>query len=116
MRRSVADRGPKCELVWSGETIGGRGVRSTGPVVNEMLGHARRSVLVVSYSIWLGQGAAADVVAQLAELSSAGVDVTFILDLRYQAGWNITQLKAAWPKGRRRPAIWSWQLGSDTIA
>jgi len=116
VRRSVEDRGPKCELVWSGETIGGRGVRSTGPIVNEMLGHARRSVLVVSYSIWLGQGAAADVVARLAELSSTGVDVTFILDLRYQDGWNITQLKSAWPKGRRRPAIWSWQHGSDTIA
>ena len=116
VRRSVEDRGPKCELVWSGETIGGRGVRSTGPIVNQMLGRARRSVLVVSYSIWLGYGTAEDVVVQLAELSSTGVDVTFILDLRYRDGWNITHLKSAWPKGRRRPAIWSWQHGSDTIA
>jgi len=116
VRRAIEDRGPKCELVWSGETIGGKGVRSTGPVVKEMLGHARRSVLVVSYSIWLGHGAAADVIVQLAELSSAGVDVTFILDQRYKDGWNVTQLKNAWPSGRRRPAIWSWQHDSDSIA
>jgi len=116
VRRAVEDRGPKCELVWSGETLGGKGVRSTGSVVKEMLGHARRSVLVVSYSIWLGSGPAADVIVQLAGLSSAGVDITFILDRRYQDGWNVTQLKSAWPSGHRRPSIWSWQHESDSMA
>jgi phosphatidylserine/phosphatidylglycerophosphate/cardiolipin synthase-like enzyme len=81
-----------------------------------MLGHARRSVLVVSYSIWLGSGPAADVIVQLAGLSSAGVDITFILDRRYQDGWNVTQLKSAWPSGHRRPSIWSWQHESDSMA
>lgn len=116
VRRQVEAKGPSCELVWSGEEAGGQGVRSTSPVVREMLDHARRSVLIVSYSVWLGDGPALDVVEHLAKLSSHGVDVTFILDRRYQDGWSVAQLHEKWPAGRRRPEIWSWQHLDDHIA
>jgi hypothetical protein len=116
VRRTVENRGPRCELVWTGETPAGAGVRSTFPVVKEMLSLARRSVLVVTYSMWIGAGGAATVIEALTELSSAGVDVVFVLDRRYQDGWNITQLQQRWPLGRRRPAVYSWQDDADAIA
>ena len=116
MRREIENRGPRCELVWTGETPAGAGVRSTFPVVREMLGWARRSVLVVTYSMWLGTGDAGTVIDLLAELSSTGVDVTFVLDRRYQEGWNVTQLQQRWPAGRRRPALFTWQHEDDAIA
>lgn len=116
VRRAVENRGPRCELVWTGETIAGAGVRSTLPVVKEMLGWATRSVFVVSYSLWIGTGDAGEVVDRLAGLSSSGVDITFVLDRRYQDGWNIRQLQQRWPAGRRRPAVYSWQDETDEIA
>jgi hypothetical protein len=116
VRRTIENRGPRCELVWTGDTPAGAGVRSTFPVVKEMLSLARRSVLVVTYSMWIGAGDAATVVETLAELSSAGVDIAFVLDRRYQDGWNITQLKQRWPLGRRKPAVYSWQDDADAIA
>jgi phosphatidylserine/phosphatidylglycerophosphate/cardiolipin synthase-like enzyme len=116
VRRAVENRGPRCELVWTGETPASSGVRSTYPVVKEMLSLARRSVLVVTYSMWIGAGGAANVIQALAELSSAGVDITFVLDRRYQDGWNITQLQQRWPLGRRRPAVYAWQDDADAMA
>ena len=86
IRRGVEELGPLVELVWTGETPGGAGVRATLPVVAEMLSRARRSVMVVTYSLWIGGGDAGDVVDRLAELSSSGVDVTFVLDARYGGG------------------------------
>lgn len=43
IRRTIEERGPRVELVWTGETPSGAGVRSTFPVVKEMLEWARRS-------------------------------------------------------------------------
>ena len=116
VRRKIENRGPLCELVWTGRTPSGAGVRSTFPIVKEMLGWATRSVLVVSYSLWIGTGDASTVIDLLAELSSAGVDVTFVLDRRYHDGWNVAQIKQRWPVGRRRPALYSWQDEEDAIA
>lgn len=116
VRRAIEDRGPRCELVWTGHTPAGAGVRSTLPVVKEMLALARRSALVVSYSLWIGSGDAGTVIDLLAERSSEGVDVTFILDARYQEGRNVTELKRRWPAGRRRPSLFTWQDQLDSIA
>lgn len=115
LRRAVENRGPRCELVWTGDTPVGATVRSTLPVVKEMLALARRSILVVTYSLWAGTEAAT-VVDLLAQRSSAGVDVTFVLDARYQDGWSITELKRRWPKGHRRPDLYTWQNRIDTVA
>lgn len=115
VRQAIENRGPRCELVWTGETTAGAGVRSTFPVVKEMLGWARRSVLVVTYSLWAGANVGV-VIDLLSELSSGGVDITFVLDRRYQDGWNITQLKRRWPLSRRRPALYTWQHEEDALA
>jgi hypothetical protein len=115
VRRAVENRGPRCELVWTGDTATGSGVRSTFPVVKEMLSLARRSVLVVTYALWAGTDAG-EVIDLLARLSSRGVDVTFALDSRYQRGWNISQLRKHWPVGRRPPTIYTWQHDDDPIA
>lgn len=104
VRRAIENRGPRCELVWTGETSAGAGVRSTFPVVKEMLGWARRSVLLVTYSLWIGTGDAGAIIDLLAGLSSTGIGVTFVLDRRYQEGWNVTQLKQRWLPARRRPS------------
>jgi phosphatidylserine/phosphatidylglycerophosphate/cardiolipin synthase-like enzyme len=116
IHRAVENRGPRCELVWTGQTPAGAGVRSTLPVIKEMLRWARRSVLVVTYSVWIGTDDSGSVIDQLAELSSAGVDVTFVLDRRYQEGWNVAQLKRRWPSGRRPPSLYTWQHEDDAIA
>lgn len=116
LRRSMEERGPRCELVWTGDTPAGAGVRSTFPVVKEMLGWATRSILVVTYSMWIGTGDAGTVIDLLADRSSAGVDVTFVLDRRYQDGWNVSQIKQRWPLGRRRPSLFTWQDQDDEIA
>jgi hypothetical protein len=115
VRRAVENRGPRCELVWTGETPIGSGVRSTFPVIREMLSIAHRSVLVVTYALWAGTDAA-EVIDLLARLSSKGVDVTFALDSRYQQGWNVTQLRKHWPTGRRPPTVYTWQHKDDPIA
>jgi hypothetical protein len=116
VRRAVENRGPRCELVWTGGTSESAGVRSTFPVVKEMLGWARRSVLLVTYSLWIGTGDVGAIIDLLAGFSSTGIDVTFVLDRRYQEGWNVTQLKQRWPSGRRRPALYTWQNEEDAIA
>lgn len=115
LRRAIENRGPRCELVWTGDTPVGAAVRSTLPVVREMFTLARRSILVVTYSLWAGTEAAT-VIDLLAERSSAGVDVAFVLDARYQDGWNVSELKRRWPKGHRRPELYTWQNRMDTIA
>jgi hypothetical protein len=116
VRQAVENRGPRCELVWTGDTPAGTGIRSTLPVIREMLDWARRSILVVTYSMWLDTGDAGTVVDRLAELSSSGVDITFVLDRRYQGGWNITQLRERWPIDRRPPNVYTWQDEDDPIA
>jgi phosphatidylserine/phosphatidylglycerophosphate/cardiolipin synthase-like enzyme len=115
VRRAIENRGPRCELVWTGNTAATAGVRATFPVVTEMLRWARRSVLVVTYSLWIGADTQT-LIGLLAELSSTGVDITFVLDRRYQAGWNVAQLKQRWPAGRRKPALYTWQNEDDAIA
>lgn len=115
VRRATENRGPRCELVWTGDTATGSSVRSTFPVVKEMLSLARRSVLVVTYALWAGTDVG-EVIDLLARISSKGVDVTFALDSRYQQGWNITQLKKHWPAGRRPPTVYTWQHEDDPIA
>jgi len=116
VRRTVENRGPRCELVWTGETKSGAGVRSTFPVVKEMVTWARRSVFLVTYSLWIGTGDAGTVIDLLADRSSEGVDVTFVLDARYLEGRNVIELKKRWPSGKRRPSLFTWQDELDPIS
>jgi hypothetical protein len=115
VRRKAEDRGPACELVWTGPVGAGGGVRSTAEVVREMLESPKRTVVVVAYSVWLG-AAAKGVVARLAELSTSEVRVRFLLDERYQEGWSIQQIRRAWPSAAPPPSLFTWEAPEDEIA
>jgi cardiolipin synthase len=115
VRRLVADRAPTCEVVWTGKGSTS-GVRSTVPVILEMLTSAASSVLLLSYSVWLKQVKVNGVVDRLAALSSDGLDVTWIVDGRYRDGHNVAELVACWPSNRRRPLVYQWKDLDDEIA
>jgi phosphatidylserine/phosphatidylglycerophosphate/cardiolipin synthase-like enzyme len=115
VRDLVVAKAPVCELVWTGDQPAGSRVRSTLPVMEEMIGRAQETILVVSYALWLGQEAGS-LVDQLAMRSSAGVTVSFVLDARYEGGHNITALRKRWPRGRRPPTVYSWQALDHSIA
>lgn len=119
----AADRSrtpPRAELVWTGPKIGHPTARRTLQVMNEMLSRPTEEVLVVGYSIFLKGELAQKFVDRLAELSSGGVSVVFIVDRRYR-GWgpngaeghSIREIMEAWPTNKRRPSIYSWISEDD---
>lgn len=114
--RQMESRGPRCELVWTGDAATGSTVRSTLPVITEMLRGARRSALVMTYALWVSGGDSASVIARLADLSKAGVSVTFVLDGQYQEGRNIRELRAQWPRGYPLPPVYTWADPDDMTA
>src|SRR5690606_20860954 len=77
---------------------------------------AKRSVLLLSYSVWLKQAKVNGVLQRLADLSASGVDVAWIFDARYENGHNIRELARHWPPGHRRPTAYSWENLDDEIA
>jgi cardiolipin synthase A/B len=101
--------------VWTGRGATG-GVRSTVPVILEMLAEATNSVLLLSYSVWLKQSRTNTVLNRLAELSSRGVDVAWIVDTGYRSGHNRIEIGECWPAGRRRPHLYGWRDVDDEIA
>lgn len=108
--------GPHCELVWTGPVSDSSPTRRTDQVVAEMLENATRSVLVVSYSVWLGKSEAALVVDRLAAAARRGVNVTFIVDARYELGRSVREIQEHWPSDAPRPALWSYTREDDEIA
>ena len=117
VRERMEDRGPSCELVWTGPTETATAVRATRVVVDEMLATASRTVLFVAYAVWIGdEGDTARIVARLAALRRDGVAVTFILDAGYLHGWSIAQIKRRWPANTPRPRLFSWADERDEIA
>lgn len=115
VRDLMLERSPQCEVVWTGKGATS-GVRSTVPVIIEMLTGASASVLLLSYSVWLKQSRINSVLDRLAELSSAGVDVTWIVDVRYRDGHNLKEITSYWPSGRRQPRLFGWRDVDDEIA
>lgn len=103
------------ELVWTGPNVGHPTARRTQPVLNELLEWASRRVTIVGYSLFLGGALTADLMERLGELSTRGVTIEFIVDRRY-SGWSgesgeghsVREIQKYWPKGRRRPRIYSW--------
>jgi hypothetical protein len=115
VRDLIAARSPRCEVVWTGKGATG-GVRSTVPVIIEMLTGASASVLLLSYSVWLKQSRINSVLDRLAELSSAGVEVTWVVDVGYRDGHNLKEITSFWPPGRRGPRLFGWRDVDDEIA
>jgi cardiolipin synthase A/B len=115
VRRLTIERAPACEVVWTGKGATGP-VRATVPVVLEMVAGATRDILLLSYAVWLRQSRANSVLDRLADLSSRGVDVTWIVDARYLDGHNHAEIVENWPVGRRRPRVFGWRDVDDEIA
>lgn len=64
------------EICWTGDTLN-RNVRKTGPALCDLLYMAKRSILIVGYSI---EPSAKDVMETLEEKSMDGVNITFMVD------------------------------------
>lgn len=114
VRALTEDRGPTCELAWTGPRAD-HGVRTTAQVVDEMLRRASREVVVVQYAVTTHAGVVS-VFDRLGRLSSDGVRVTWILDGRWQKGTSIASVRAMWPKGSPAPRIWSYVVEDDELA
>lgn len=114
VRTAVENRGPRCELVWTGPP-GPPGVRTTDQVIEEMLGHASRGVVVVQYAVHI-TGGSLRVLEGMAVLARKGVRATVLVDGRWKDGLSIKQLKKHWPTDAPRPAIWSYVEEEDEIA
>ena len=117
----VERKGVVAELVWTGRKPMGSPLRNTVPVVNEMLDAAERSVVVLAYSLWLGQAKAGSVLARFVAAAVNGASVTFVVDRRYKTQngppeHNLRELRNRWPSGDPKPAVFSWDDGEDEIA
>lgn len=114
LRSVIENRGPRCELVWTGPQ-GPHGVRTTDQVVVEMLGHCTRTALIVQYAVQIS-GGSLRVLEGLAALAKEGVILTVLVDARWNDGRSITQIKRHWPKDAPRPRLWSFTHEEDEIA
>lgn len=117
----VRNRGVRAELVWTGQKPSGSPLRNTVPVVNEMLDAAESSVLVLAYSIWLGQPTAGSVLKRLVQCVERGASVTFVVDRRYRTKsgpphHNLVELRKRWPGSAPKPSVHSWGDDEDEIA
>jgi phosphatidylserine/phosphatidylglycerophosphate/cardiolipin synthase-like enzyme len=114
-RIDAENRGPRCELIWTGAAEGATTARATIQVIDEMLAAAKREVLVVTYSVWIGSEAGR-ILTRLAELGRGGVPTTFIVDAGYREGWSVQQIKENWPPYTPRPRLFAWSHATDEIA
>ena len=111
---------PHAELVWSGPDVGHPTARKTFQVMNEMLQHASKSVLIVGYSLFLRGDLAKDLLEKLGKLTSKGVQVKFIVDRRYR-GWSgdgeeghsIREIQENWLSDKPKPLVYSWASDDD---
>lgn len=121
IRTTIEARGVEAELVWTGHKPSGSPLRSTPEVVSEMLDSASDHVVVVSYSVWLGQTKAAGVLKRVSAARERGCRVTLVVDRSYgrvdaDAGHNLEELRTKWPEKIARPDVYSWGSESDSIA
>jgi phosphatidylserine/phosphatidylglycerophosphate/cardiolipin synthase-like enzyme len=114
VRHSVEERGPKCELAWTGP-LGPYGVRTTDQAVAEMLHTAAREVLIVQYAINIA-GASSAVLERLGELAQLGVRITLIVDAGWGDGWSVRSIRRNWPEATPRPRLYSYVVEDDELA
>ena len=113
--RSDSRKGePPIDLVTSGPEAPGIANRDTAVVVRELFAHAKKSVLVVGYSVYQGASVFEALAQRMEELPD--LDVKLFLDIarpdkdttsaeilvsRYAQRFRTSQ----WPKGHRLPAV-----------
>lgn len=114
-KRRIVQRAPEIELVWTGPYPPSSGfVRSTFAVMPEMLANAKRSILLVGYSLTSSTSYPAAIIEQLAVAKQRGCDVKLAL---HDDGHNYRRLRQAWPRHLPLPTLLRW-VGNeeDTMA
>lgn len=122
MVRSIAagaqvqrEQSPTTEVVWTGPTVKGSYLRATRQVVQDMIQSTQTELLVVGY--WLaGKGDSGgiiqDVIQQIADAVTRGVEVTLVLEHKDQpTGKNNREiLLDLWPEAVPLPSILTWEI------
>jgi phosphatidylserine/phosphatidylglycerophosphate/cardiolipin synthase-like enzyme len=106
-------RAPSVEVAWTWPGAVQPPVRPTGAVAREIIDGARRTVLVVGYSVTVDHnltGLAARTVAAMAEAARRGVMVTAVL---HREPNNRAALLRGWPQGREAPRMFTWPEQTD---
>lgn len=121
VRQATEARAVHAELVWTGHKPPGSPLRNTPQVVAEMVDLARRHVVLLAYSLWIGQYGAGAVLDRLVAARRRGAKVTFVVDRKYapagaEPGHNLRELRSRWPRGVARPDLYSWGDEDDQIA
>lgn len=112
----TSSRAPRIEVAWTYPGDVRPAVRTTGAVAREIVDGARRSLLVVGYSVTVDPdlaGLAARTVAAMGAAADRGVLVTAIL---HRDPKNRSALLRGWPKGRDAPGIFTWPQRDDEMA
>ena len=107
---------PKIEVAWTHPGGIQPAVRTTGAVAREIIDGARRSLLVVGYSVTVDAdlaGLAARTIAAMGAAADRGVLVTAIL---HRDPKNRSALVKGWPSGREPPGIFTWHEREDEKA
>jgi phosphatidylserine/phosphatidylglycerophosphate/cardiolipin synthase-like enzyme len=121
VKQAAEQRCTHAELVWTGHKPPGSPLRSTPPVLSEMLDAAKTHVIILSYSVWLGQARVRAVLDRLVAARRRGTRVTFVIDRKYNPGGiapdhNRRQLRTSWPADAPQPDVYSWGDDDDEIA
>lgn len=121
VKHLVKQQNTQADLVWTGHKPPGSSLRSTPPVIAEMLDAAERHVIVLSYAVWLGQARVRSMLDRVVAARQRGVQATFVIDRNYSpdstaSGHNLEQLRTEWPNDAPRPDIYSWGDDDDRIA
>jgi phosphatidylserine/phosphatidylglycerophosphate/cardiolipin synthase-like enzyme len=99
---------PLVEIAWTHPGPVLPAARTTGAVARDVISGARRSLLVVGYSVTVDAnlaGLAAQTVGAMGRAASRGVVVTAIL---HRDGRNREALLRGWPAGRALPGLFTW--------
>jgi phosphatidylserine/phosphatidylglycerophosphate/cardiolipin synthase-like enzyme len=111
--QAAREQAPTVEVAWTYPEDVGPAVRTTGAVAREIIAGARRSLLVVGYSVTVDPdlaGLAARTIAALARAAARGVVVTAVLHHNTK---NRDALLTGWPSSQPPPALFTWPARAD---
>jgi cardiolipin synthase A/B len=104
----VRSLSPTVEIARTGPSGGAFRLRTTGAVSRDIIDGARRTLLVVGYSVTAspnGAGLAANTLAAIRRAAAGGVVITALL---HRDPRNREALLASWPIAAPTPSIFTW--------
>lgn len=105
------------QLVWTGPLVEGSFLRSTLPVMEEVIRGAKQRLLIVGYwlSLYGSQGGVQELIELIANAAKAGVTVTCVFDSgkKPYGDDNLTALVRGWPDSVDLPTILAWDHNSS---